>query len=105
MDIYNNFIDKIENINRTYLIYRMIIVYKSNAELYKFDLENYYNSVYIVKNLNIDFDKLDYRILLVHENDIGKIINKGYYYNLVTFAPCCNRKYIENIIKDKNIIC
>lgn len=104
IDIYNNFIDKIENINRTYLIYRMIIVYKNNAKLYKFNLENYDNSVYIVKDLDIDFDKLDYRILMVHENDIHKIANKGYYYNLITFTPCCTQYNINKNVNSKIII-
>lgn len=104
IDIYNNFIDKIENINKTYLIYRMIIVYKNNAELYKFNLENYDNSVYIVKNLDIDFDKLDYRILMVHENDMQKIADKGYYYNLITFTPCCTRYNINKNVNTEIII-
>jgi len=104
IDIYNNFIDKIENINKTYLIYRMIIVYKNNVELYKFSLENYDNSVYIVNNLDIDFDKLDYRILMVHENDIQKIANKSYYYNLITFAPCCTCFNIKKHVNSKIII-
>ena len=53
-------------------------------------LEQNNNSVYVVNNKNIDYDKLDYRILMVNDKKYKDFVEKNGsdFYNLVMYTPC-----------------
>jgi hypothetical protein len=60
--------------------------------MYKFLLEQNDNSVHVVNICdNIDYDKIDSRILLVNKNIYNDFVAKhgNSFYNLVIFTPCC----------------
>ena len=66
LDFKNNFVDELEKLYRTHLIYRTIVVCNDDLIEYKKLLEDKEFSVYIIDGItNINYDTLDYRILLI----------------------------------------
>jgi hypothetical protein len=92
-DIINQFIDKLDNIYKTDLIYRTIVVCNDDISEYKKILENKDYSVYTVNTIsNINYDDLDYRIILINNNILEDFLdniisNKNhYFYTYITFT-------------------
>ena len=53
-------------------------------------LEQNNNSVYVVNNKKVNYDKLDSRILMVNDKRFKKFVEKNGsdFYNLVVYTPC-----------------
>lgn len=92
IEAFHDFVNYLEDIYRNQLIYRTLIIYNSNLNMYKYLLEQNDNSVHVVNMCdNIDYDKIDSRILLVNKNIYNDFVAKhgNNFYNLVIFTPCC----------------
>jgi len=119
MDLKIKFVEELDNIYKTNLIYRTIVVCNDDVLEYKNILETKDFSVYLVdtpSNNHINYDDLDSRIILIcfniFEEFLNNIIsNKKYnFYTHIIFTPdtenmkdlVCNKyKYpeiIDNII-------
>jgi len=90
-----SFIDFVKNLEEVYknqLIYRTLIVYgnENYVSIYKYMLEQNNNSVYVVNDKQIDYDKIDYRILMVNYKKFKEFVEKNGsdFYNLVMYTPC-----------------
>ena len=93
IESFSDFVNKLEEVYKNQLIYRTLIVYgnKKYVPIYKYMLEQNNNSVYVVKNNNnINYDKLDYRILMVNDKKFKDFVEKNgsNFYNLVIHTPC-----------------
>ena len=118
LDLKNNFVNELENIYRTHLIYRTIVVCNEDLIEYKKLLEDKEFSVYIINKIsNINYDTLDYRILLIKselfEDFLSNIIaNKmNNFYTFIKFTnendnikKCISKKYNDNCEIMNNII-
>ena len=91
IEAFHDFVNYLEDIYKNQLIYFTLIIYNSNLNMYKYLLEQNDNSVHVVNMCdNIDYDKIDSRILLVNKNIYNDFIAKhgNSFYNLVIFTPC-----------------
>jgi hypothetical protein len=93
LNFKNNFIEKLDNIYKTHLIYRTIVVCNDDILEYKNLLENKDFSVYIVNTVsNINYDALDYRIILIKHDLIEDFLNNiisnniNNFYTYITFT-------------------
>lgn len=93
LDLKNQFVEDLDNIYRTHLIYRTIVVCDEDTVDYKRLLENKDFSVYVVDEVsNINYDTLDHRIILVNnrilEDFLNNIIanNIDNFYTYITFT-------------------
>ena len=76
IEAFHDFVNYLEDIYRNQLIYRTLIIYNSNLNMYKYLLEQNDNSVHVVNMCdNIDYDKIDSRILLVNLHHAVKILS------------------------------
>ena len=76
LDLKNQFVEDLDNIYRTHLIYRTIVVCDKDIVDYKELLENKDFSVYVVNTVsNINYDTLDHRIILVNNKIIEDFLN------------------------------
>ena len=97
LEAFYDFVNNLEEIYKNQLIYRTLFIYKYHSKIYKYLLEQNDNSVHIVDiEDNIDYDKIDCRILLVKEKIYNDFITKygNGFYNLVLNTPCCKNKNI-----------
>jgi hypothetical protein len=95
LDLKKHFVEDLDNIYRTHLIYRTIVVCGDNLADYKVLLENKDFSVYVVKaisNININYDTLDHRIILVNNEMVEDFLNSiiandiDNFYTYITFT-------------------
>jgi len=118
LDFKNNFVDELENIYKTHLIYRTIVVCNSDVIEYKKILEDNDFSVYVINTIsNINYDELDYRILLIKselfEDFLSNIISNKMndFYTFIKFTyenddikERISKKYYNNYEIMNNII-
>ena len=92
IESFSDFVNKLEEVYKNQLIYRTLVVYgnENNVCIYKYMLEQNNNSVYVVNDRKIDYDKLDHRILMVNDNKFKDFVQKNgnNFYNLVMYTPC-----------------
>jgi len=97
MDLKFMFVEELDNIYKTNLIYRTIVVCNDDDVLeYKNILETKDFSVYLVdtpSNTHINYDDLDSRIILINSNLLEEFLNniisnKTYsFYTHIIFTP------------------
>jgi hypothetical protein len=97
MDLKFMFVEELDNIYKTNLIYRTIVVCNDDDVLeYKNILETKDFSVYLVdtpSNNHINYDDLDSRIILINSNKLEEFLNniisnKTYsFYTHIIFTP------------------
>jgi hypothetical protein len=118
LDLKNNFVDELDNIYKSHLIYRTIVVCNNDVLEYKKLLENKDFSVYIINTIsNINYDTLDYRVFLIKydlfedflNNMISKKMNNFYTFIKFTYEndnkkDIICKKYIDNLDIINNII-
>ena len=118
LDLKNQFVEKLDNIYKTHLIYRTIVVCNDDISEYKNLLENKDFSVYTVNTVpNINYDALDCRIILIKHDIIEEFLNNiilnnnNNFYTYITFTDDNNdikdtiiKKYNNNYDIIKNII-
>lgn len=92
IESFSDFVNKLEEVYKNQLIYRTLIVYGNEkyVYIYKYMLEQNNNSVYVVNNKKVNYDKLDSRILMVNDKRFKKFVEKNGsdFYNLVVYTPC-----------------
>jgi hypothetical protein len=131
LDIKSQFVEELDDIYKTHLIYRTIVVCNNDdIDEYKVLLEDNDFSVYVVDTLSsiINYDALDYRILLIKcdfvEEFLNDIISNGggsngsstansrnNFYTYIAFTPDnanikeeISKKYYNNYDIINNII-
>jgi hypothetical protein len=96
IDLKNKFVEGLDDIYKTMLIYRTIIVCNDDILEYKKLLEKKDFSIYLVNtpsNIDINYDSLDSRIILINVNILDEFLNnitsnKLYnFYTIIAFAP------------------
>lgn len=96
MDLKIKFVEELDNIYKTNLIYRTIVVCNDDVLEYKNLLETKDFSVYLLdtpSNNHINYDDLDCRIILINVNILDEFFNnitstKLYnFYTIIAFAP------------------
>ena len=101
LDLKNNFVDELENIYRTHLIYRTIVVCNDDVIEYKKLLEDKEFSVYVINTIsNINYDALDYRILLIKSELFEEFLNNIISNNLNNFYTFIKFTYENDDIKN-----
>jgi hypothetical protein len=102
LDFKNDFVDELEKLYRTHLIYRTIVVCNDDLKEYKKLLEDKEFSVYVIDSIsNINYDTLDYRILLIKsdlfEDFLSNIISNkiNNFYTFIKFT------YENDVIKEQ----
>jgi hypothetical protein len=108
LDFKNQFVEDLDDIYKTHLIYRTIVVCNDDILEYKNLLENKDFSVYIVNTVsNINYDALDYRIILIKYDIIEDFLNNiisnniNNFYTYITFTED-NDNIKNEIIKKYN---
>lgn len=101
LDIKNQFVDELDNIYKTHLIYRTIVVCNDDIDEYKVLLENKEFSVYVVDTIsNINYDALDFRILLIKYDMVEEFLNDIIANNISDFYTYIAFTYDNASIKD-----
>lgn len=104
LDFKNQFVEKLDNIYKTHLIYRTIVVCNDDISEYKILLENKDFSVYIVNTVsNVNYDALDYRIILIKRDIIEDFLNNIISNNINNFYTYITFTDDNNDIKNKII--
>ena len=92
IETFSDFVNKLEEVYKNQLIYRTLIVYGNEkyVSIYKYMLEQNNNSVYVVNNKKINYNKLDYRILMVNDKKLKNFVEKNGsdFYDFVMYTPC-----------------
>ena len=102
LDLKNNFVDELENIYRTHLIYRTIVVCNDDVVEYKKLLEDKEFSVYVINsNSNINYDALDYRILLIKSELFEDFLNNIISNKMSNFYTFIKFTYENDVIKEQ----
>lgn len=108
LDLINQFVDKLDNIYKTHLIYRTIVVCNDDISEYKNLLESKDYSVHTVNTFsNINYDDLDCRIILIKHDIIEEFLdciisnNINNFYTYITFT-CDNDDIKDTIVKKYN---
>ena len=102
LDLKNNFVDELENIYRTHLIYRTIVVCNDDVVEYKKLLEDKEFSVYVINtNSNINYDELDYRILLIKSEIFEDFLNNIISNKISNFYTFIKFTYENDVIKEQ----
>ena len=118
LDLKNNFVEELDNIYKSHLIYRTIVVCNDDVSEYKKLLENKDFSVYVINAISIiNYDALDYRIFLIKsdlfEDFLNNIISKKMndFYTFIKFTyendsikDMIYKKYNNNLEIINNII-
>jgi hypothetical protein len=101
LDLKNQFIEKLENIYKTHLIYRTIVVCDKDIGEYKELLENKDFSVYVVNTVsNINYDTLDHRIILVNNKILEDFLNSIIANDLDNFYTYISFTYDNTSMKE-----
>ena len=109
-DLKNQFVEELDNIDKTQLVYRTIVVCNNDIEEYKRLLEKKDFSVYVVDVdaiATINYDALDYRVILIKntlfEEFLNNIIsnNNTDFYTYIAFTYD-NETFKEAIYKKYN---
>ena len=109
-DLKNQFVEELDNIYKTQLVYRTIVVCNDDIEEYKRLLEKKDFSVYVVDVdaiATINYDALDYRVILIKhtlfEEFLNNIIsnNNTDFYTYIAFTYD-NETFKEAIYKKYN---
>jgi hypothetical protein len=118
LDLKNIFVEELDNIYKSHLIYRTIVVCNNDVLEYKRLLENRDFSVYVINTIsNINYDTLDYRIFLIKVDLFEEFLNNmisnkmNDFYTFIKFTyendnikdTIC-KKYINNLDIINNII-
>ena len=77
-DLKNQFVEELDNIYKTQLVYRTIVVCNDDIEEYKRLLEKKDFSVYVVEVdaiATINYDTLDYRVILIKHSLFEEFLN------------------------------
>ena len=111
LDLKNQFVEDLDNIYRTHLIYRTIVVCDKDIVDYKELLENKDFSVYVVNTVsNINYDTLDHRIILVNNKILEDFLNSiiandiDNFYTYISFTYD-NTSMKETIVKKYHNVC
>ena len=91
------FVEKLDNMYKSHLIYRTIVVCDGDITEYKRLLEKKDFSVYIVNsfskaNFGVNYDTLDYRVILIESAQIDQFLktifanNHTGFYTYITFT-------------------
>jgi len=122
LDIKSQFVEELDDIYKTHLIYRTIVVCNNDdIDEYKVLLEDNDFSVYVVDTLSsiINYDALDYRILLIKCDFVEEFLNdiistansRNNFYTYIAFTPDnanikeeISKKYYNNYDIINNII-
>jgi len=96
IESFDDFVNKLEDVYKNQLVYRTLIVYglKKNGSIYKYLLENNNNSVYMINDDKYsNYDKLDYRILMIEKTNYEKFIynNGNDFFSHLMYTPCCKK--------------
>ena len=119
-DLKNQFVEELDNIYKTHLVYRTIVVCNDDIKEYKRLLEKKDFSVYVVEVdaiATINYDTLDYRVILIKHSLFEEFLNNiisnnntdfytyiAFTYDNETFKEAIYKKYnkcydiISNII-------
>lgn len=119
-DLKNQFVEELDNIYKTQLVYRTIVVCNDDIKEYKRLLEKKDFSVYVVEVdaiATINYDALDYRVILIKHSLFEEFLNNiisnnntdfytyiAFTYDNETFKEAIYKKYnnysdiISNII-------
>jgi hypothetical protein len=77
-DLKNQFVEELDNIYKTQLVYRTIVVCNDDIKEYKRLLEKKDFSVYVVEVdaiATINYDALDYRVILIKHSFFEEFLN------------------------------
>ena len=96
IELFSYFVNKLEEVYNNQSVYRTLIVYglKKNGAIYKYLLEHNNNSVYMInEDKYSNYDKLDYRILMIEQNKYDKFIdnNCNDFFSHLINTPCCKK--------------
>jgi len=101
LDLKNNFVEELDNIYKSHLIYRTIVVCNDDVLEYKKLLENKDYSVYVINTIsNINYDTLDYRIFLIKSDLFEEFLNNIISNKMNDFYTFIKFTYENDIIKD-----
>lgn len=101
LDLKNQFVEDLDNIYKTHLIYRTIVVCDDDIADYKRLLEKKDFSVYVVDAVsNINYDTLDHRIILVNNNIIEDFLNNIIANNINDFYTFIAFTYDNSCMKE-----
>ena len=102
LDLKNNFIDELENLYKTHLIYRTIVVCNNDIIEYKILLEDKEFSVYVIDTIsNINYDTLDYRILLIKSELFEEFLSNVISNKMNNFYTFIKFTYENDVIKEQ----
>ena len=102
LDLKNNFIDELENLYKTHLIYRTIVVCNNDIIEYKKLLEDKEFSVYVIDTIsNINYDTLDYRILLIKSELFEEFLSNVISNKMNNFYTFIKFTYENDVIKEQ----
>jgi hypothetical protein len=113
-----DFVDKLDTLYNTHLIYRTIVVCDGDICEYKRLLEKRDFSVYLTgADFDINYDTLDYRVILIEskriEDFLNNIISKkiNNFYTFITFTndnddakDAITKRYTDNPEIINNIV-
>jgi hypothetical protein len=110
LDLKNQFVEELDNIYKTKLIYRTIVVCNDDIEEYKRLLEKKDFSVYVVDIdaiANINYDALDHRVILIKHSLFEEFLNNIISNNITDFYTYIaftydNETFKETIYKKYN---
>jgi hypothetical protein len=101
LDLKNQFVEELDNIYKTHLIYRTIIVCKDDTAEYKKLLEDKDFSVYVVNAIaTINYDALDCRVILINHDIFEDFLNNIIANNISNFYTYITFTYDNFIIKE-----
>jgi hypothetical protein len=101
LDLKNQFVEDLDNIYRTHLIYRTIVVCDKDIVDYKELLENKDFSVYVVNTVsNINYDTLDQRIILVNNKILEDFLNSIIANDIDNFYTYISFTYDNTSMKE-----
>jgi hypothetical protein len=103
LDLKNQFVEELDNIYKTKLIYRTIVVCNDDIEEYKRLLENKDFSVYVVDVdaiATINYDALDHRVILIKHSLFEAFLNNIITNNITDFYTYIAFTYDNETIKE-----
>jgi hypothetical protein len=103
LDLKNQFVEELDNIYKTQLIYRTIVVCNDDLAEYKRLLEMKDFSVYVVDTdalSNINYDALDYRVILIKHTLFEEFLNNIIQNNITDFYTYIAFTYDNETFKE-----